>query len=1113
MKTSTDARFPAQPQRQQRDFMADISLKEYLEKVDSLLRTGKSDEVILHCRQILKHYPKNAAASRYLGQALLNTSAFKDAEALLQRVLAVYPNDAVTLAALGELNERLGKPDEAIWYLERALEQTPNDNAVVAKLRQLYQRHRNIDNPRFQLTTGAVARQYVRNGLFTQAIDTLKATLERSPRRVDLRLLLAETQWNAGLQVEAAETALDVLETLPHCLEANRLLTLLWLSEGRPSDAQQYLNQIQDVEPYLALELARSAPPDESAFMLPEIDYRRAAESQLATERPDWLQDIGNETELSDRPGEPASATASTGAAFDSDEDMFAGDVSPKTAGLPGGAHSGLTGLLSALGGQPDEEIEEPSLEAETELPDWLMNSAPLEMAETTLDADADALDWLQEDAADQALSEGEVPDFFADFEDTNFDLPAAGTFEPSALDWLESAGGELAEEQPPVGALIDEEDEMYFQDPESIDPLAWLEDAGIELAEEQPPASALIDEEDEMRFQDPESIDPLAWLGATNAELIETPFELETASSERITENTDADETEAAISAPLDIEADGLEWLSQDMLSAESGSGVVSALSELDDFPEPETEKNTEFDNFTFASIGESATDMLPGSQSQSDFAGREWQSEMSENKPIPPDSQDDSELDGFEWLEDASAADETDEAPSWLTPEPDEQSGTPASSETPAWLTAAGEDSLSGEFSWLTEVEDEAEDKISSPSDSSAEPDASAFDWAEDETPEPETAAVPDWLAAAAPAAQQADDDLEAEFEAADSAFDWAEDETPEPETPAVPDWLAAVAPAAQQADDDLEAEFEAADDSAFDWAEDETPEPETAAVPDWLAAAAPAAQQADDDLEAEFEAADSAFDWAEDETPEPETPAVPDWLAAAVPAAQQADDDLEAEFEAADDSAFDWAEDETPEPKTAAVPDWLAAVAPAAQQADDDLEAEFEAEEETLFETQEAAEALPELDEEKILAAAVVPPPADNAPDWLNAMVPGLDLNYEAVEDDRPIETEYVQSAPARRQRPGETTEGQTAAERDLDWLNAIVEQETGPMPSVAEAAAAEPIRQRGRFRFSRPPMWLRNLTAKQDEKAPQSAQKSDTPDINAKDDDFDLPEWLR
>jgi hypothetical protein len=47
----------------------------------------------------------------------------------------------------------------------------------------------------------------------------------------------------------------------------------------------------------------------------------------------------------------------------------------------------------------------------------------------------------------------------------------------------------------------------------------------------------------------------------------------------------------------------------------------------------------------------------------------------------------------------------------------------------------------------------------------------------------------------------------------------------------------------------------------------------------------------------------------------------------------------------------------------------------------------------------------------DDERELARAPSPPPAENAPDWVNAMVPGLDIDYEATED-APIEQYYIE-----------------------------------------------------------------------------------------------------
>ncbi|MBZ0299160.1 MAG: tetratricopeptide repeat protein, partial [Anaerolineae bacterium] len=381
--------------------MADISLREYLEKVDTLLRTGKSDEVVLHARQILNYYPKNAAASRYLGQALVRGTDFREAEPVLRRVLAVYPDDEVANTALSDLNERQGNHDEAIWHLERALEAAPNDPTLVEKLGSLYQRHRGIENPRFQLTTSAVARQYIRNALYTEAIETLQTTLEKSPRRVDLRLLLAQTLWNAGMQVEAGETALDVIDTLPYCLEANRILTLLWLGEGRPSDAQRYLNQIQEVEPYLALQLAQNSPAADSAFMLPELDYRRIAETQIAAEQPDWLSEIDHE-ELPQDVWQADSVSTDEGDT-QLDDEMPADFLTEFEEGdtLPQGTStgSGFTGLLAALGRSEDDSDDEEIAPSE-ELPDWLTEAAPVQPIEENSAelVESDPLDWLAAD-------------------------------------------------------------------------------------------------------------------------------------------------------------------------------------------------------------------------------------------------------------------------------------------------------------------------------------------------------------------------------------------------------------------------------------------------------------------------------------------------------------------------------------------------------------------------------------------------------------------------------------------------------------------------------------------------------------------------------------------
>jgi hypothetical protein len=129
--------------------------------------------------------------------------------------------------------------------------------------------------------------------------------------------------------------------------------------------------------------------------------------------------------------------------------------------------------------------------------------------------------------------------------------------------------------------------------------------------------------------------------------------------------------------------------------------------------------------------------------------------------------------------------------------------------------------------------------------------------------------------------------------------------------------------------------------------------------------------------------------------------------------------------------------------------------------------------------------------ELESEQSLAAAAAPPPADNAPDWLNAMVPGLDLDYGAQDDDEPVETAYLE-APVVHRAQTEIPD----APQDINWLVDIVDEETGPFVPITEM----PQPTRRRFTFSRKPAWLRMLT----ERLPKAKDQ---------DDDFELPEWLQ
>ena len=292
--------------------MSEVNLKDYLARLDSLLSDNSADEVIHHSRHILRTYAKNVETYRYLGQALVLIGRLDEAKVALQGVLSVLPDDFVAHVTLGEVNDRQNRCDDAIWHLERALDQRPNEKVILDALRVLYHRCRQTGTLKIQMTAGAVARQHLRTGSPERAVETLRSALKQVPDRIDLQLLLAQILWQIGRHEEAADVALEILTQQPDCLEANKIMAQLWLSFDRPSDAQRYVNRVESIDPYLAVELVRGTAPDDDAFRLDELDYQRSAQSEVVATRLDWLQEVtGNdsspETPKSSTPTSPKS--------------------------------------------------------------------------------------------------------------------------------------------------------------------------------------------------------------------------------------------------------------------------------------------------------------------------------------------------------------------------------------------------------------------------------------------------------------------------------------------------------------------------------------------------------------------------------------------------------------------------------------------------------------------------------------------------------------------------------------------------------------------------------------------------------------------------------------
>ena len=305
--------------------MAAISLSAYQDKLSGLLAEGRHEEVIAHARHILKTHPKNLRAYQLLSEALFAGSRWDEAAEVLRRLLGAQPQDFFTHARLARSYQQLEQFDRAIWHAERALDLQPEDRDAISLIRSLYREARGVEIERMQLSSVALAQQHIRSNLLEDALAVLGDALERNPGRIDMQLMRARTLWLDGQRTAAAESAAEILDQLPYALAANRIMSELWLAEERPSDAQLYLRRIEDLDPYLAHQLATAAAPPEALVTLEELDYAALPAAEQTILNAEWLENSGDAE---------ADEAAEIAELFQSDGDEPGGSPARATADL-----------------------------------------------------------------------------------------------------------------------------------------------------------------------------------------------------------------------------------------------------------------------------------------------------------------------------------------------------------------------------------------------------------------------------------------------------------------------------------------------------------------------------------------------------------------------------------------------------------------------------------------------------------------------------------------------------------------------------------------------------------------------------------------------------------
>lgn len=485
--------------------MAEITLREYIEEIDILIENEQLDEAIAHCLHILQAYPKHIEAYRHLGKALLEAGRFTEAADMFQRVLAAVPDDFVSHVGMSVIREDEGNLDTAIWHMQRAYETSPANTAIKEELKQLIAQREGVAPPKPGLTRGALAQMYVRGELYQEAIVELQASLEEEPDRPDLQVILAEVYWRTGQRVEAAEVCNDLLEELPFCQVANRIMAAMLQASEQAEEGTVYHRRLAALDPYAAFVENAMMDPDtvrDDAVKLKRMDWQPgepipAVESGI----PDWAAEIGLEVS---RTQEEAVEAETEG---EIEEPAWLEDIGMAAAGSEQGAPAG----------EPTGE------EAEEELPSWLEEIEPEEEFEPLPEAEeaAGAPPFMDEDTGEEdegeipgwmeeagwRESEGEVEEAHVSFSDEELAALEAGVLPEDELveedqeeelapaeipDWLMeiAPSEEIEEEEAMLGA---EEDELFAEvlgqeeEAEEEETPDWLSGIESEEVEEYP--------------------------------------------------------------------------------------------------------------------------------------------------------------------------------------------------------------------------------------------------------------------------------------------------------------------------------------------------------------------------------------------------------------------------------------------------------------------------------------------------------------------------------------------------------------------------------------------------------------------------------------------------
>ena len=1050
--------------------MSTISLRSYNRDIESMIDQGRIDEAIAHARHILRKFPKVIETYRLLGKAYLENDQNNDAADIFQRVLSAVPDDFVAHIGMSLIREEEGNLSSAVQHMERAFEKQPYNNTIQEELKRLYGKRDGIEPPKVRLTQGALARMYLKGDLHQQGISELRSALAENPSRYDLKTLLAEAYAEADQMAEAIDLSSDILKKFPFNLTANRILANTLKTHDHPQEMAICRKRLHALSPYEAY-VSEHAPtvdqvPDR-AISLERLDWSedqqsfptrtreettpwsksqaegvQQEEKTAVSEDLDWLDPGGSSEEDNiaeetfDAQEEDQDAAKSEGQKI---PDWMEEAGWSETDNLSEEQEKGFQDLYD----EAAEDLPEEGGLAPAEIPDWLMEKAPLTESEgepeepetTSLPQEPE----LEEESGAKPEPELEIqsePE--VEPEEEPSDLPIQAGPEPEEIQpsdddlpaWLKDLKSEEDDQETAIAWLKDM--------PEGF--LASQEISQPEQPEESQPESPRPPSEGEQVSGESD----LGWLQAMmEQETGEEPLEKPT--SEDFEEDREFQAQEASQKADQEE--------AEPTLSAEEEGGIPEWLKDL----------------------------AAESSRPEAEPTPTEWDQSVSEEELAAPPQEDEFEETDLDWspgfeLEELEVEEDQTTQAEEVEPEWEEEAA-PAASEPddiPDWLSELEFDESDEEDFDLPDLDAELEPEVSGEEESQEPRDEEEEVWephaweAEEtagaEPEETEEVSLPDWLA-----------ELEGSGEPRAEATA-APEITAEEEAQVPPEFPAAEAPAEEAPAEEAEEAPPEPIESEFDFEVEETRAEhpvEEQEVPDWLrdeegpaAAEAPDLEDEDDtmawleSLAAKQGAKEEDFvttseERAQAQPPQGQEPEETELLEEQEAGPPSEDYPAPPEVESALDEPETEAEIEPAEEGD--LPDWLAELQSSQPEAAEEeaAEAEFLPEGDKLSELEDQGKTVPDFaldqdqdrgdDEELETETAAA---KEDIPDWLSA----LDIEEEEAPEQPPFAEEEAGPAEEAEVLSELRDEPEAEEERDLGWLDTLKEEtepeEPGP-----------------------------------------------------------------